>query len=62
MEVILTAFKMPYFKGSGMGRRLTHLVLKNTRFCVLYVKINHYEAHLMVTSIVIDSKGLRVAI
>ena len=32
----------------------------DTRFFVLYVKMNHCVAHLMVTSRV-DSKGLRVA-
>ena len=37
---------------------VTHMVLTNTRFYVVYVKMNHCEAHLVVTSRVIDSKGL----
>ena len=32
------------------------------QFCILSVRMNHCEAHLIVTSRVIDSKGLRLAL
>ena len=34
--------------------QVTYLGLNNTRFCILYVKINHYEVYLIVISRVID--------
>ena len=40
--------------------QVTHLRLTNTRFCILYV-MNHFEAHLMVPSRVLDFK-FRIAI
>ena len=40
----------------------THLRLTNSRFRVLYVKMNNFEAHLVVSSRVVDSKVLGMAI
>ena len=45
-----------------MGCEVTHLGLTNSRFCVFYTKMNHFEAHLMVSSKIVDSKVLRMAI
>ena len=39
-----------------------HLKLTKSRLCVFCVKMNHFEAHLMVSSRVVDSKVLRMAI
>ena len=41
---------------------VTYLRLTNSRFCVFYVKMNHFEAHLMVSLRVVDSKVPRMAI
>ena len=41
---------------------VTHLRLSNSRFCILYAKMKHFESHLMVSSRVVDSKVLRMAI
>ena len=41
---------------------VTHLRLPNTRSCILYIRMNHREVHLMVTSRVIDSNGFKMAI
>ena len=35
---------------------VTLLRLTNSRFCVLYVRMNHFEAHLMASSWEVDSK------
>ena len=52
-----------WIKDKGMGCvYVTHLRLTNSRFCIFYVKINYLEMHLMVSSRVIDSKVLRIAI
>ena len=42
--------------------RVTHLRLTNTTFCVPHARMDHCEAHLMVTPILIDCKGMRMAI
>ena len=39
-----------------------HLRLTDTIFCVLYVRMNHFEVHLMVSARVADSKVLRITI
>ena len=50
-------------KDGGMGCvYVTHLKLTNSRFCILYVKMNHFEAHVMVSSRAVDSKVLKMAI
>ena len=49
------------FKGKRMGW-IAHLRLINTRFSVLYFRMNHYEVHLMVKSRLIASKWHRTAI
>ena len=41
---------------------VTYLRLTNSRFFVFYVKMIHFEAPLMVSSRVVDSKVLRMAI
>ena len=52
------------FNGRGMGcAEVTHLRLPRTlRFRVLCVRMNHFDAHLMVSSRDVDSKVLRMAI
>ena len=48
------------FKGRGMGCvYVTHLRLTNSRFCILCVRMNHFEVHLMVSSREVDSKVTR---
>ena len=48
----------PSFKDRGMGcAKVTHLRLTNSRLCAFYVKMNYFEAHLMVSSTVVDSKA-----
>ena len=43
-------------KGTGMGCvEVTHLRLTNSRFCVLWARMNHFEAHLIVSSIKVES-------
>ena len=42
--------------------QVTHLRLINSRFAVFYVKLDHFEAHLMVSSRVVDSKVPRMVI
>ena len=42
--------------------KVTHLRLTNSRFCILYVRMNHFEVHLMVSSREVDTKVLRMAI
>ena len=50
-------------KDRGMGcAYVTHLRLINSRFHIFYVKMKHFEANLMVSSRVADSKVLRMAI
>ena len=41
---------------------VTHFGLTNIAFCILYVRMNHCETHLMGTSKVIASKGFKMAI
>ena len=51
------------FKGRGMScAKVTHLNLTNPTFCVLCVRMNHFEMHLMFSSRAVDSKVLRMAI
>ena len=47
---------------AGLYARIwvTQVLLTDTRFCVRYIRMNHCEAHLMITSRVIDSKGPRM--
>ena len=50
-------------QGRGMGcKYLTHLRLKKSRFCILCIRMNHFEEHLMISSREIDFKVLRMAI
>ena len=50
-------------KGRGMGcAKVTHLRLMNSRFCVVCVRTNHFEANLKVSSREVDFKVLRMAI
>ena len=45
-------------KGRGMGWvEATHLRLTNSRFCILCVRMNHFEVHLIVLLWEVDSKG-----
>ena len=37
-------------------------IITNTRFCILYVRMNHFEAYLMIPSGKFDSKVVRIAI
>ena len=41
---------------------VTHLGLMNNRFCVRWARMNHPEAHLMLSSGIVDSKVLRMII
>ena len=54
---------MDFHKGRGMGcGSVTNLILINSRFCILCVKMNHSEVHLVVLSKEVDSKVLKIAI
>ena len=55
--------KTAVFKAKGMGCALvTHLRLTNSRFCILCVRMNYFEVHLMISSREGDFKVLRMAI
>ena len=41
---------------------VSNFELTNSRFCVFNVKMNHFEAHLMVSSREVDSKVFSMAI
>ena len=41
---------------------VTHSRLTDSRFCVLCVRMNHFESHLMVSLREVDFKVLRMAI
>ena len=43
-------------------KHICFIVLTNTRLCVLFVRMNRSEVHLMVTSRVTYSKGLGMAV
>ena len=50
-------------EGKGMGcAYVTQLRLTNSRFCILCVRMNHFEVHRMVSSREVDSKVLGMAI
>ena len=54
---------MYLLKDRGIGSTLVmHLSLTNSRFCGFHLKMNHFEAQLMVSSRVVNSKVLRMAI
>ena len=42
--------------------KVTHLRFTDSRFCFFYSKTSHFEAHLIVSSRVVESKVLRMAI